>query len=129
MCCIFPKRTAFIIKVYWPEFLHFLETVQHRRETQGICAKQVTVVVQREDLYTRKGKVHLETVHEGPQRVQRYSFTLSLILALHGGGVVNAAPQAGLDLVQSCAAYRRFGQLRTAYTTVVPYNILYNYIL
>jgi hypothetical protein len=35
---------------------------------------------------TGKGKVHPRTGHEGPQREERYSSTLSLTLALDEGG-------------------------------------------
>jgi len=38
-----------------------------------------------------KGKVHPRTGHEVPEAEQRYHSTLSLIPALHKGGVVNTA--------------------------------------
>ena len=41
---------------------------------------------------TGKGKVHLRTRHKGPQREYRYSFTLSFISALGGGGWSTSRP-------------------------------------
>ena len=45
-----------------------------------------TVAARVFQIFTGEGKVHPRTGHEGPEGVKRYSPTLSLTLALDGGG-------------------------------------------
>jgi hypothetical protein len=61
-------------------------------------------------IVTGKGKVHPRTGHEGPKGEQRYSSTLSLTLALDGGGWSMPCPgHFTPELETQYPLYRRLG--------------------